>query len=116
MNEKGFTLTEVIIAVALVGIMAVGFIPVITAQYINIQRSGDKSQVTYIALEDLEEQVSADSGEISATDPDATKIEITFGSDPTIEVDAKQIKAEASKSGTNTKTELKVAIPTKVVP
>ena len=121
MNEKGFTLIEVMISILLVGILAMSFIPIFASQFANVYRSGDKSEATYDALEKVENKIA---------DPNVKKIEstdtvredtITFGG-KVIDIKVKDIEvlgeAERLKSpgkGKNNdkieETALKVGVP-----
>lgn len=65
MKEKGFTLVEVVIAMAIAGVMAVVFVPLLTAQFKNIYQTGDKSYATYTAVEKAEEEIK----KVKAKDP-----------------------------------------------
>lgn len=118
MNEKGFTLIEVIISLALVGIIAIAFIPIFTSQYVNVYKSGDKSEATYNALEDVENQIS--DPKVKEVDEAKDTIEkdnvIKFG-EKEIKNDIKEIEG-TGKSGSNEEDEkgsqettLKVGVP-----
>lgn len=69
MNEKGFTLVEAIIAVAIAGVVAVVFIPLLTMGYVNIQTTGDKSDATYDAVEKAEDGIRKEKNNEVNTDP-----------------------------------------------
>lgn len=83
MNEKGFTLVEAIIAVAIAGVMAVVFIPLLSAGYVNIQKTGDKSDATYDAVERAEESVIKVKNDDAITDP---KVTVTTDADDKVEI------------------------------
>lgn len=118
MNNRGFTLVEVIISMALVGILAISFIPIVTTQYVNIYKSGDKSEATYKALEDVENQISDPN--IKVVDEVEDNVEkdniIKFG-DKEIKNDIKEVEGKGI-SGTKKEgeegyqeTTLKVGVP-----
>ena len=91
MNEKGFTLVEAIIAIVVVGIIAVIFIPLLTSQYVNIQKTGDQSDATYDAVEITEDGISKVKNNepvIDPADPNPPDINVTRGVDK-VEMDLK---------------------------
>lgn len=53
-NSKGFTLVEIIVAIALLAIMAVVFLPIMTMSYSHIVKTGKKSQKLYEAQNIME--------------------------------------------------------------
>lgn len=104
MNEKGFTLVEVIIALVLVGIIAVSFIPVLSGEYVNIYKTGDKSQATYKASERIENKVSS----IKQENPKGKEITQT---------DREKEEFEANKKGENSKySDIKIEFETETGP
>lgn len=121
MNEKGLTLVEVIIAMALVGMLAVVFIPAITAQYININKAGYKSKATYSAVEDIEEDIVKSEGEQTEKDEvkakgDPDNVDIHFD-DGTVPIPVNKVTVKTKKPDDREKkykeldTELIVGIP-----
>ena len=108
MNEKGFTLVEVVVSIALVGILAITFIPILSAQYINIYKSGDKSKATYDAMEKVEERVSDPEVYKEQTGDVANDDIITFG-DKEIDIRIKDVEEEGKHK--EEKTKLKVGVP-----
>lgn len=90
MSEKGFTLIEAIIAVTVAGIIAMVFIPLLTSQYVNIQRTGDQSDATYNAVKETEDGiVKVKNGDpvIDPADPNPPDISVT--KDEEVEMDLK---------------------------
>lgn len=120
MNNRGFTLVEVIIAMAIVGVMVVTFIPLLTAQYINIHKTGDQSSATYDAVEKAEEDIleinkdeaDRDDSKINGKVDDTEKVEIDLGREKIeIPVDTITVTGEADRE--TEKTELIVGVPRK---
>ena len=93
MNEKGFTLAEVIVAIALVGIVAITFVPILSVQYMNINKTGDKSEATYKAMEDTEEQIEDIQEDIANGNPVVPDSKVT-----TQTPDGKIIETDAKKA------------------
>ena len=59
MNDNGLTLIEVIVSIAILGILAVTFMPILSNQYISIVGTGVKSKNTYLAVDDIEQKIAA---------------------------------------------------------
>lgn len=66
-NNKGFTLVEVIVAMAVGAIVAVVFIPLLTEQFKHIYETGYKSKATYYAVKKAEEEAK----KVKSGDPSA---------------------------------------------
>lgn len=109
MNKKGFTLVEVIIAMAIVGVIAVTFIPLLTAQYVNISKTGDKSRATYKAVEEAEEEVG------KLKNKEVTKNPTIQGdiSIPDLGIDEKIDTVVIEKDEKGQKTEITTGVPKK---
>lgn len=129
MNEKGFTLVEVIIAMAITGVIVVVFIPLLTAQYVNIHKTGDQSKATYDAVEKSEENINKLKDAKDETEKEEAKKQIeknggevddTVNDDNLVKIDSLGIEEEVDTITTTGKvsdkdveTELKVAVPKK---
>lgn len=63
-NKKGFTLVEIILSIAIIGIMAVSFIPVFTAGFKGVIFAGEKKTEMFDTQNVMEQEVadSANSG------------------------------------------------------
>ncbi len=57
MKNKGFTLVEVILAIAILGILAITFIPILSNQYLLIMKTGKKSEATYKTVDEIEKRL-----------------------------------------------------------
>lgn len=55
MNKKGMTLIEILIAVFLIGVISIAFLPSITSAYVNIINSRKYTKEVFIAQEEIEE-------------------------------------------------------------
>ncbi len=121
MNEKGFTLIEVMISMLLVGILAMSFIPIFASQFTNVYRTGDKSEATYDALEKVENEI-ADSEVTTIKSTDTVRADtITFGGkvidikvkDVEVLGEAERLKNPGKGKGKNKieETALKVGVP-----
>ncbi len=72
-NTKGFTLIEIILAMALFAIILVAFLSIFTTGQINIFRGGKRSQNTYQIQQTAESIISTNSiGAYTSTNPSAT--------------------------------------------
>ena len=109
MNKSGFTLIEVIVSIAILGILAVTFIPILSSQYVSIVGTGKKTTATYSAVEEVEKKIK-DSDSYADFDDKTLKIKFT-NIEKSIDIDVKEISVE-SKDKTNEKsTTIKVGIP-----
>lgn len=112
-NNKGFTLVEVIVAMAVGAVIAVVFIPLLTAQFKHIYETGYKSKATYNAVKKAEEEAK----KVKEGDPTAVgdtvpgKVEIP-GLGVDAEVDTIKAKGEAEGGSANKQeSELTLAVP-----
>lgn len=109
-NKKGFTLVEVIIAMAIAGIIAVTFIPLLTSQYVNIAKTGDKSKATYNAIEEAEKDViklkNGKEDKVKGDIDGNGKVEI-----PSLNIDQDVDTVTVTKEEKGEETELKIGVP-----
>lgn len=63
-RKSGFTLLEVIIALAIIGILAAGFLPVFFSAYLQIIDAGKRSKELNIA-QDLNESIIMQTADVS---------------------------------------------------
>ena len=57
-NKKGFTLIEIIVSIAIMGIISVAFLTMFTSGIIGISNSGEKSNSHYTAQSQMESNVN----------------------------------------------------------
>jgi prepilin-type N-terminal cleavage/methylation domain-containing protein len=55
MSKNGFSLIELLVSIALLTIMAIGFMPLLTSSYTGIFSSGDKNKVIDQAQKEIEQ-------------------------------------------------------------
>jgi len=53
-RKKGMTLVEIIVSIAILGIIAVAFLPVFTTGFSSVFHAGNKSEALYRAQQDME--------------------------------------------------------------
>lgn len=63
-NKKGFTLIEIIVALAILGVMAVAFFSMFTSGFLFIHSAGDKGEAFSEAQSGLEGEFASGSGEV----------------------------------------------------
>lgn len=66
-NNKGMTLIEIIIAIALLGIVAIGMLVMLKSGFSFIARAGDISKRTYTAQTQVESALAQKNIDVSAT-------------------------------------------------
>ena len=57
-NKKGFTLIEVILSIAILGIISIAFLSMFTSGIVGISNSGKKSESHYTAQSDIEIKIN----------------------------------------------------------
>lgn len=58
MNPKGMTLIEVILAISILSIIAITFLPIITGSFSNIVKAGNKTRQVYDTKGKIEEAMA----------------------------------------------------------
>lgn len=111
MKDKGFTLIEVIVSIAILGILAATFIPILSNQYISIIKTGKKSEATYLAVEEVEKRIERE--EYTEVEEAKSKLNIEFEdmSDITIDVNYIEVKTPESEKLNNKETKIIVGVP-----
>lgn len=67
-KNKGFTLIEVIIAIAILGIISIAFLPMFTGGIIGIVDAGSKSREHYAAQEKIEINIDNSTEELEGVE------------------------------------------------
>lgn len=99
MNKKGFTLIEVIVSLAVIGIIAVAMLTIFNTGLINIVSAGERSSATNLAELNLYEDDSEENN-------DSISIDLPTGKKDQIPIDGKyevEINGSLNK-GTHTST------------
>ena len=114
MKNEGFTLVEVIVGMALLGILAVFFLPLFSSQYMKIFKTGDRSETTHEVVKEMERKI-ANPEEIGTVEPgDSTEdVKIKFGTKETIEIEMKEVEAKEKndEKDEEEKAKIEVAVP-----
>lgn len=76
MKRKGMTLIEVIVAMAIIGIVAISVLTVLTIGFRFIALAGDKSKAGFKAYQEIEKTLT-----MKDVDENPTNIKLTFTSD-----------------------------------
>jgi prepilin-type N-terminal cleavage/methylation domain-containing protein len=95
--KKGFTLIEVIVGIALLGIIAISLIPLFTYGFIQINRAGNRTEAIYDNQSTIETNIP--------TNPIEQVFTIKFdepGVELEIDVDVFEVEAEYDKNGNKT--------------
>ena len=76
MNKKGLTLIEIILSIAILGIIAIAFLPLLTFGYVNLFQTRDLTEAMYNSQQIVEKEM-----EIARnTNTDASALTLTvFG-------------------------------------
>lgn len=93
MNRKGFTLVEVILAIAIIGLIAVSFLPLITFSYTNLIGTEKFTQNMFDDQQLVENEI--DALRFVAPPNPSTNYETVFG----VKVPVHQISVNTSSSG-----------------
>lgn len=77
-NKNGFTLIEVIIAIAIMGIIAIGMLSLFSTGFAFIMRAGDKSEAGFNAHSQVEASLNQRNSDLIPSN-----LKLTFSSDGT---------------------------------
>ena len=90
-KKKGFTLIEVILSIAILGIISIAFMTMFTSGIVGISNSGKKSISHYVAQNQIESNIS-DSGILPSNVVTTTKsITLTFPGKADIVISGRQV-------------------------
>ena len=87
-HDKGFSLIEIIIAIFLIGIIAVFLLPMFSFSYTHLHRSGNRTEAVYSSRQVIDND-DADNDEALVSTASDT-LEISFG-DITIPIEGENI-------------------------
>ncbi len=109
-NEKGFTLIEVVVSLAIIGIMAVSFLSIFSGSLVGVVKSGKIGTAVYTAQTDAEDQL-----ENSVYSEDSsTTITVNWESENlSVDGNLKTIEADVPNDQNDNKTKLQVFITQK---
>lgn len=117
MKNKGFTLIEVIVAIAILGILAVTFIPMLSNQYLIIMKSGRKSEATYNTIDEIEKKLIEKEKEKEENKNNnkyfpkkTTKIDVRFNHGKQIELQVDHMESEVKYGNEKIKIDLGIPI------
>ncbi|WAG72320.1 prepilin-type N-terminal cleavage/methylation domain-containing protein [Clostridium estertheticum] len=103
-NKQGFTLIEVVVGIALLGIIIISFMPVFSNSFKGITNSGKKSNALYSSQEGIEKKLHGGT-DINSTDT-PKRITIKF-SGAEFDVNGKAILTEIPFGNNGNKTIVK---------
>ena len=84
--KKGMTLVEIIISIAIIGILGITFFSMFTSGFKGVVRAGNKSTASYDAQAKIEETLN---DKPSAGDPGNTHLRINFNDSTYIDIEGK---------------------------
>lgn len=67
MGIMGITLVEIILAIAIIGIIVVSLIPIFTQTYVQITRSGNRTNALYVSQEEIEKKLQGEAGGLATS-------------------------------------------------
>jgi len=95
LNKKGFTLIEVIVGIALFGIITISFLPMFTFGIVNMHRSGNRTETVYKIQSSIEKNEPAT--------PKKEQININFsGKEINININVYELEGVYDSSGSKT--------------
>lgn len=101
-KKSGYTLVEVIIALAMIGIIAISFLSIFTSGFRTIARTGHQAVAAYGSQQQLSAKV-VDADALDSDEYTEQKLTFTFKSGPIIEVDVRVIETEVDVNGNKSK-------------
>lgn len=101
-KKKGYTLVEVIIALAMIGILAISFLSIFTSGFRTIAKTGHRAVAAYGSQQQLSEKV-INASALDSDEYSEQKLTFTFKSGPVIEVDVRVIETEVEVNGNKSK-------------
>jgi len=93
-DNKGVTLVELILAIAILGMVAVSILPMFSSGFTHIARAGQRTEVTFINHREIEKELNSNNQNLSGD-----SIEIEFYDSTEIEAKGSQKEEVQSISG-----------------
>lgn len=104
LNQKGFSLVEILVSITILGMMAIFILPSLTFGYVQLFEAGKQTEAYANVQSEMEE-------ELAKTDtPTSSAITIEFGSQ-TISVNGAIVEKEEDYGTRGHKAKVKVFIP-----
>lgn len=95
-NEKGVTLIELIISIAIMGIILISFLGVFSSSFKSIISAGNKSEAVFMSHEEVASVISGE--ETDENNTKYTTLSINLPDGQKIEIDGKTITVESNKN------------------
>lgn len=93
-NRQGLTLIEIIVSIAILGIIVLLFTVVLSSGYIGIIKSGDKAEASYESQKELSEKI------LQLNDFSGTKsLNLNFDGGPSLVLDVHIIESQQQVNG-----------------
>jgi prepilin-type N-terminal cleavage/methylation domain-containing protein len=107
LNKKGLTLLEVIISIAIIGIIVVSFLSLFSNSFVQVIRSGNKGTSMYSAQTTAEDQLE----NTSYSESGSTTITVSWGSSNlSMDGNLKTLEVDVPNDPENDKAMLKIFI------
>lgn len=100
-KSNGYSLVEVIIAMAMVGILAIAFLSIFTSGFRSIAKSGDRAVAAYDSQKVLSSKV-VDTEELEDADYTEQTVTFKFKDGPSIDIEVLLIDTEVDVNGSKT--------------
>lgn len=84
-DKKGFTLVEVILSLAILGILCIAFLPAFTSGFKGIFRAGQNNRELFVAQKEMENIIDVDSIVTNG------QLDIEFSGTTTISLDGQNV-------------------------
>lgn len=97
-KANGYTLVEVIIALAMIGILSVAFLSIFTSGYRSVIKTGQRAVAAYGSQQLLSQKV-VDAEGLSVDEYTEDTITFTFKGGPSIDIDVHLIETEVDING-----------------
>jgi len=93
-NNKGFTLIEVIIAIAIVGIIAIPILGIFSTGVRNIVGAGNRTEDVFIEQRTIDNEINKEYSEIDTELSGEKELDIKFSDGLTIKIQGKVVTTQ----------------------